>query len=104
MSAMFALAAKDAESSFVIFAYFPAISFWFLDGYFLHQERLFRKLYDHVRGLQESQIDFSMSTKRVSSQVESWLAVVWSRTLKFFHGTVVLTIIVVMFIIIVRTQ
>ena len=28
-------------------------SFWFLDSYFLWQERLFRTLYDHVRTLKE---------------------------------------------------
>ena len=55
VSALFALAAKDSQLLFVYLAYFPAISFWCLDGYFLRQERLFRKLYDHVRGTEESQ-------------------------------------------------
>ena len=49
VSAMFAIAAKDSNMIFIYLAYFPAISFWGLDGYFLHQERLFRALYDHVR-------------------------------------------------------
>ena len=61
VSAMFVFAAKDSKMIFIYLAYFPAISFWGLDGYFLHQERLFRALYDHVRVLDEKDIDFSMN-------------------------------------------
>jgi len=95
VSAMFALAVKDAQLLFVYLAYFPAIAFWGLDGYFLHQERLFRKLYDHVRGLPEDQIDFSMDTSKVIAQVESWVSVTLSKTLFAFHGVIVITIILV---------
>ena len=75
VSAMFALAAKDAKVVFIYLAYFPAISFWGLDGYFLHQERLFRALYDHVRSLDEKDVDFSMNTSIVEEKVASWSAV-----------------------------
>lgn len=64
IAALFALAAKDANPKYIVVAYFPVITFWILDGYFLHQERLFRALYDHVRKLDESAIDFSMNTRR----------------------------------------
>ena len=95
-SALFALAAKDASPVFIYLAYFPAIMFWVLDGYFLWQERLFRKLYDHVRLLQPSQIDFSMDTSTVKHEVESWPEVVFSKTLLAFHVTVILSIFAVM--------
>ena len=49
VSAMFALAANNTNNIFIYLAYFPAFAFWILDGYFLWQERLYRKLYDHVR-------------------------------------------------------
>jgi hypothetical protein len=42
VSALFALAAKDANQKFVIVAYFPTIAFWLLDSYYLYQERLFK--------------------------------------------------------------
>ena len=58
ISAFFALAANNTKVFFIYLAYFPAISFWVLDGYFLQQERLFRELYDYVRGLEEDKIDF----------------------------------------------
>jgi len=46
IAALFALAAKDSNAMFVYLAYFPLFAFWFLDGYFLWQERLYRNLYD----------------------------------------------------------
>ncbi len=96
VSAMFALAAKDSKVVFIYLAYFPAISFWGLDGYFLHQERLFRALYDHVRSLDEKDVDFSMNTSIVKEKVASWSAVTLSKTLVVFHGVILATIILVM--------
>ena len=96
VSAMFALSARDSSPVFVFLAYFPAAVFWGLDGYFLRQERLFRALYDHVRGLPEDSVDFSMNTSIVRSDVASWVAVTLSRTLLAFHGVVVGTILIVM--------
>lgn len=98
VSAMFALAAKDSQLLFVYLAYFPAISFWCLDGYFLRQERLFRKLYDKVRLLSEEDIDFSMNTQSVQDQVETWSEVTLSKTLITFHGVILVSIILVTFI------
>ena len=50
-AALFALAAKDSNSRFVVVAILPAFSFWGLDAYYLRQERLFRCLYDDLRGI-----------------------------------------------------
>ena len=49
VTALFALAAADVNRFFVYVACLPAVMFWVLDAYFLRQELLFRKLYDHVR-------------------------------------------------------
>ena len=98
VSALFALAAsnsKDGNTYFIYLAYFPAIAFWVLDGYFVWQERLFRALYDHVRHKTEDQIDFSMDTTIVKDQVDPWSDVILSMTLWLFHGTVVASIVVV---------
>jgi len=100
VSALFALAAKDVKIYFIYLAYFPAIAFWGLDGYFLRQERLFRKLYDKIRDTDSSNIDFSMNTAPVVNQVDSWFSVTISKTLNAFHGVIVGTIILVMCIVI----
>jgi len=95
VSAMFALAAKDSQLLFVYLAYFPAVVFWGLDGYFLHQEKLFRALYDHVRDLEEDKINYSMDTSIVKSNVPSWSSVTLSKTLLAFHGVILGSIILV---------
>ena len=96
VSALFALGAKDSTSHYVYLTYLPAIVFWGLDGYFLRQEKLFRNLYDSVRLMELSLVDFSMNTKEIEKTVDSWSKVVLSRTLISFHGIVLLAIIIVM--------
>lgn len=98
VSALFALAASDTNLQFILLAYFPVFAFWILDGYFLWQERLFRALYDHVRSLQEDEIDFSMDTSDLKEIVPSWSAAIFSITLRIFHGTVLGSVVIVMLI------
>ncbi len=95
VSALFALAASNSKPYFVYLAYFPAISFWLLDAYFLRQERLFCALYDHVRVLGEDAIDFSMDTIPFVGKVASLAHIAFSITLIVFHLTVIVSIIVV---------
>ncbi len=95
VSALFALAASDSNTHFVYLAYLPSIMFWILDGYFLWQERLFRKLYDRVRTASESEIDFSMDTSSVRGEVSSWIGTMFSRTLLIYHGTILGVVVVI---------
>ncbi len=99
VAALFALAAANTNELFVYLAYFPAFMFWALDAYFLRQERLFRKLYDSVRGAENERVDFSMNTKPFEKSVDGTWRVAWSYTLRLFHGTITATIIVVMLVI-----
>lgn len=101
VAALFALAAAGANPFFVYLAYFPSFAFWILDAYFLRQERLFRRLYDHVREVSESGVDFSMNTTAFSSTVDSQFKIGVSETLRVFHGTVVATIVVVMIVLVI---
>jgi hypothetical protein len=95
VSGLFALAAKDSQPHFVYVAFLPVLFFWFLDGYFLHQERLFRKLYDYVRVQSVDRIDFSMNLKPVLEGSESWLKVTFSKTLSIFHGVLLAAVAIV---------
>lgn len=98
VSALFALAAAKSNPGFALLSYIPACIFWILDGYFLCQEKLFRKLYDGVR-LKEA-IDpkdfFSMDTNPFVSETPSWLCVTLSPTLRLFHGAILVAITLVM--------
>jgi hypothetical protein len=104
VSALFALSAKDSKNCFILLAYFPALAFWILDGYFLQQERLFRKLYDKVRAMKNEDIDFSMNTSIVNKEVNSWPSVCLSKTLIFFHGVIFATICIVAYFIYSNSQ
>ena len=99
VAALFAIAAANTNELFVYLAYFPAFMFWALDAYFLRQERLFRKLYDHVRGAEDGPVDFSMNTASFEKDVAGTWRVGWSHTLRLFHGTITAAILVVMLVI-----
>ena len=96
VSALFALAAGQTKEYFVYLAYFPALAFWVLDGYFLRQERMYRKLYDAVREKSDEEIDFSMDAYQYRDQVKSWAATCVSTTLAIFHGMVIAAVVIVM--------
>ena len=100
IAALFALAAKDTNKSYFAIAYFPLFIFWSLDGYFLSQERKFRALYDHVRTLEESQIDFSMDTRPFSDDTRNtWAGAASSRTLVIYYGGLAVVMLVLMYLI-----
>lgn len=86
IAALFALFVKEANHNYIFVVYFPVLIFWILDGYFLSQERLFRALYDHVRKLDEKQIDFSMNTNEFKKNDRNcWTNSMFSSTLLCFY-------------------
>jgi hypothetical protein len=95
VSALFALAAKDTNQKFVIVAYFPTAVFWFLDSYYLYQERLFRKVYDHAR--QQTTIDYSLNTSSFDKGFVAWIDAAFSKTIVLFYGIVFITLLIVMY-------
>lgn len=100
IAALFALAAKDANKSYFVIAYFPLFIFWSLDGYFLSQERKFRALYDHVRTLDESQIDFSMDTRPFSNDLRhTWVGSASSNTLVIYYGGLAVVMLALMYVV-----
>jgi hypothetical protein len=92
VSALLALASKETRS-LVYVAFLPATVFWSLDGYFLWQERLFRKLYDRARTVKDDDIDFAMNPEANTINAPTWLGTVFSRTLLLFHGVIVAAVI-----------
>jgi len=99
VTAIFALSAKDADHRFVLLAYFPVIIFWVLDGVFLHQEKLFRKLYEEVANENIAIDVFTMNTAAVRGMVSSLPEVIFSKTLLIFHGSIVAVVLFAMFVI-----
>lgn len=100
IAALFALSAKDSNKLYVVLAYYPLLIFWLLDGYFLSQERRFRSLYDHVRTLPESQINFSMDTTPFKQEAgNGWGGAIFSKTLCIYYGALALLMLAMMFLI-----
>ncbi len=89
VSALFVIAGSKSDQEFTFLALFPALIIWGLDGYFLWQERMYRLLYDAVRIKDENDVDFSMSTKKMSTGFAGFCATLFSKTLLVFHGAIV---------------
>lgn len=100
ITALFILFVKDANTNYIFVVYFPVIIFWILDGYFLSQERLFRALYNHVRKLDEKEIDFSMNTEEYKKDKRnSWVYSMFSVTLLFFYLPLVVIMLLITYLI-----
>ena len=97
VAALFALASQGANELFVLIAYFPAFMFWFLDAFFLHQEKLYRKLYEEVAGSRLNNDEFTLNTSAVKNDVDSYFSVLFSKTLLPFYGVMIGVILFVMF-------
>ena len=84
VAAFLAFIARIGDANLMPIAAVPVILFWALDGYYLHQERLFRALYNSVRELDESDIDFSMDTTELGSG-GGLIGAVFSKTLLTYY-------------------
>ena len=93
VAALLVLLAREGRIDLASIGLAPVLFFWGLDGYFLWQERLFRALYDHVRLLNEDDIDFSMDIRPFKTdRARTWLGATLSRTLIGFYGALALAI------------
>ena len=96
VAAVLGFVLKDSNSVYIWLAIIPTLFFWGLDGVYLRQEKLFRKLYDKVRILEEEAIDFSMETSEVNKDVEGWFSICRSKTILPFYLPI-LVVILLMF-------
>ncbi len=97
VAAVFAFAAGDGNPIFLLIALIPALAFWGLDAYYLRQERLFRALYDAVRKDDEAIAadgPLSMATTPVANRVAGWWGTVWSKTIAWLYGPIVVLVVV----------
>ena len=99
VAALFAFAAKDTNIQYVIITYISTPLFWFLDGYYLSQERQYRQLYNIVKDKDESAIDFDLNAKPYNKGRNRWVPSIFSPTLYLFYGTLILVTLIIMFVI-----
>lgn len=115
-AALLALAVQTKNYSFMALVLIPVVAFWALDAYYLHRERLYRRLFDAVRiGLEQtpsgsasssgqvlaapvtlskpasaSVSPFCMDTTPYRADVNSWWRCLGTPVVSGVHGTVAL--------------
>lgn len=79
----------------VFVAFIPLIAFWYLDSYFLQQERLYRELYKWVitSRLQTNDHLLDMNAHRFDANVQSVVKIMFSVTLLTFYGSITFLLI-----------
>ncbi len=75
-------------------AFIPLLVFWFLDVYFLREERKYVKLYDWVTNnrLKTDEHLFDMNANRFESDVQSTFRIMFSITLGLLYGFIAILI------------
>lgn len=96
VAAMVLIARHELQNPYLVLALFlPILGFWILDGYFLWQERMFRKVYDDIRV--QSDTDFKMDVMKHRDKPKcSWLSSIFSVTLIIFYSIEVVFILFVL--------
>jgi len=91
VTAILAASSHGASVFMITLSLLPAITFWYLDAYYLRQERLFRDLYNHVATKKESPSGgrFSMET---SSFERSFWNSMFSPTIWPLHAILIVGI------------
>ncbi len=84
----------------VLIAYIPLLVFWFLDAYFLWQERLYRRLYNWVirHRLETDEYLFDLNAYRFKDEEQSILRIMFSITLGWFYSAILILLLLYTFL------
>mgnify|MGYP006911728038 FL=1 len=99
ISALLALYASSENTIYIFIAIVPAIVFWFLDAYYLQQERKFRGVYNDVAGLssEDSRLeikDFEMPIQKYQCGKYCYFNVLFSKTIFPLYGIVIAGLVI----------
>ena len=89
VAAIFALSQKDTNKVFLWIAPFATIIFWVMDGFYVSTERKCRNLFNHVRLLEESKIDFSMDLDEFERDRAGFFRSLLSITLLIYYPLII---------------
>jgi len=75
--------------------HYLVFGFWFLDSYYLRQERLFRKLHNYIvkYRLNDDNNLFDMNIIKFSSDVQSTLRIMFSISTLPFYGSIFIKVL-----------
>ena len=99
VSALLALYASSERVVYILIAIVPTVLFWFLDAYYLQQERRFRGVYNDVAGLSpdDSRInvrEFEMPIQKYQCGKYCYFNVLFSRTIFPLYGIVIVGLVI----------
>ncbi len=97
-SAILAVYASTSNCSFILVAIFPTAIFWFLDTYYLTQERRFRALYDDVAGVTDKPKEIKSFEMRPDFYTEGkykYCEVFFSPTIIMLYIPLIITLIII---------
>jgi len=100
VSALLALYSGSSNKSFLLFAILPTLLFWYLDSYYLQQERKFRGLYNDVAKVSENPKEikpFAMPLNLYTGGKYSLWDVFTSETVLPLYAFVIVALLVVSF-------
>ena len=85
---------QNAPASISYVGLFPIVVFWLMDAKYLRLERLYRKLYDHIRKGENFEM-FSMNTMSFNKDVSSTLQIAISWSVIWFYLAVATALIAI---------
>lgn len=99
VSAILAIFASTKNIYFLLSAIFPSVIFWFLDTYYLMQERKFRGLYNDVAGISDNPesiklfaMRLDLYTKATDKKYSFW-NVFWSTTIWKLYLSIIILLV-----------
>jgi hypothetical protein len=95
VSALLAIYASTTNIAFVFLSIAPTTLFWFLDSYYLQQERKFRGVYNNVCGLKNDvEIKpYEMPVQKFQGGQYCFCTVFWSKTVAWLYGSMVILLL-----------
>ena len=96
------IAISDARNNpFFLFCciWVPLICFWYLDAFFLHAEKMYRKMYEWVlRERPKNNVEYlyDLNPHRFEKGVDGFCKVMFSKTLCVFYGIPLLIITLIL--------
>lgn len=96
------LVLKQENHYYTVISFIPLITFWLLDAYYLQQERLYRKLYEHIVNkrfkIHNDENLFDINTKPFITEVGSIWKAFFSITLILFYFPILFLIVLYLFV------
>lgn len=104
-AAIFGFAASRVAWGVAAVGLLPVVSFWWLDAFFLRQERMYRCLYDEARLPSTSVELFDLNARHYcDTETAKWWKVIHSTTIVAFYGSLFVAGVAVLIALIVQSS